>query len=340
MVYLILLFVQLCMTVAFSPAWKGGAFKTVFNDFSKIVLIVPIIALAVNTIERLRRLLFIQAVTVAAIVVAALVEDHRLSGAFGRLSGVLGGAYDNPNDLAFAIALSFPFCLMFLIETSSLLKKLAWVLVMVIMVYAVLSTYSRGGLLALLASMGMSAWELGLRERRRSLAVLMGLSALGLVILAGPVDYGDRLATIWRPERDPTGSAQARRRELIRSLEVTAEHPLFGVGPGNFPIVSGDWHDTHNTFTQFSAEAGIPALTLFLLMLRRSFRNLRDTKRLAARPGHLLHAGAIRASLAAFVVGSCFASVAYLFFPYFLVGYASALRQIAGSSGTPSAQAR
>jgi putative inorganic carbon (HCO3(-)) transporter len=339
-VYLILLFVQLCLTIPFSPVWRGGAFYKVFGGFSKIVLIAPIIVLAVDSLRRLRRLLFIQAIAVAAMAVAAVWENPRQSGVFERLSGVLGGAFSNPNDFAFAIALSFPFCWMFLLETSSLLKKSAWALLMVVMLYAVLSTYSRGGLLALGASAGLSAWEFGVKGRRRGLVAFAALVALGLALLASPVQYVNRAKTILHPDLDSTGSAQARRMELRRSLEVTAEHPLFGVGPGNFQIVAGDWHETHNTFTQFSAEAGIPALTLFLLILRRSFLNLRHAERLTSRPRHRLYAGAIRASLAGFVIGSCFASVAYLFFPYFLAGYASALGRIASQSNAQPAQAR
>src|SRR2546427_9352704 len=121
---------------------------------------------------------------------------------------------------------------------------------------------------------------------------------------------------------------------LFRS-RVSLEHPLFGVGPGNFGIVSGNWHETHNTYTQLSSEAGIAALILFLLIMRRGFINIREAKRLVrGKPEEQLFATALGASFASFAVGSVFASAAYQFFPYFLVGYTSALRAIAGTEAT------
>ena len=44
-----------------------------------------------------------------------------------RLSGVIGGIYSNPNDLAFAIVLTLPFCLAFLLTAKGVLTKLCWV---------------------------------------------------------------------------------------------------------------------------------------------------------------------------------------------------------------------
>ena len=38
---------------------------------------------------------------------------------------------------------------------------------------------------------------------------------------------------------------------------------------------------SHNTFTQFSSEGGLPALILYLLILWHGFTNTRKTKRLA-----------------------------------------------------------
>ena len=110
-------------------------------------------------------------------------------------------------------------------------------------------------------------------------------------------------------------------------------HPLLGIGPGNFEQVSGNWHVSHNSYTQLSSEAGLPALFLFLWMIWRAFRNLREVIRQNARGSSLwAAAGVLRASLAALCVGAFFASVAYQFFPYFLLSYVAAIGQIADVS--------
>ena len=71
------------------------------------------------------------------------------------------------------------------------------------------------------------------------------------------------------------GSAEQRQHLFWRSLEVTLEHPLFGVGPGNFPIISDSWLVTHNSYTQMSSEGGIPALVLYVMVLWAGFKNLK-----------------------------------------------------------------
>jgi O-antigen ligase len=121
-------------------------------------------------------------------------------------------------------------------------------------------------------------------------------------------------------------SAQQRRYLLIKSLKVTAEHPLFGVGPGNFTVVSGNWLVTHNSYTQMSSEGGVLAFVLYIMIIWRGFGNLGATKRFSRGTEETrILANALRASLVAFVVGSFFASEAYQFFPYIFVAYTTAL---------------
>jgi O-antigen ligase len=62
---------------------------------------------------------------------------------------------------------------------------------------------------------------------------------------------------------------------LKHSLIFTMQHPLFGVGPGNFVVADdsysktiglrkGSWLGTHNSYTQVSSELGIPAFLFFV----------------------------------------------------------------------------
>src|SRR5208282_1118084 len=131
-------------------------------------------------------------------------------------------------------------------------------------------------------------------------------------------------------ESQSASASQVQRKALlIKSLVVTAQHPLFGVGAGNFQVVSGMWHETHNSYTQMSSEAGLPALILYLMILWRAFANVGEAKQRASAgrdEDGVLWASALRASLLGFVVGSVFDSVAYLLFVYFLVAYTSILR--------------
>ena len=333
-IYLLLLFGQLCLTVPFSPVYRGGAFDCVL-EFSKVVAIVVVIAVVANTLGRLRWLIFTQTACVLAVVIVSLVKGHLT---VGRLEGASAGIYTNPNDLALAIALTVPFCFAFMLRASDVFRKAAWFLAAAVMTYTLFLTASRSGLLALVVAVGVMLKEFAFKAGRRYLLIPVALVGLTVLLLAGG-RLKNRFDAMTGPsvksieEGNAYGTAMARGELLRRCLAVAAQHPLFGIGPGNFPIISGSWHVAHNSFVEISAEAGLPALILFILLFRRAFQNTRKVQLLA--PGEreaMLLAGALRASIVGFAVGAFFASVEYHFFPYFLVAYTSALYAITARS--------
>lgn len=196
-------------------------------------------------------------------------------------------------------------------------------------------TGSRGGFLAFVVAIAVCLWEFAIRGRRRYLLVLAGLAALILLLSPGGIMVG-RIKGTFNPKEDTAAayaSSQARQQLFWRSIEVTKEHPLFGVGPGNFDQVSGQWHTTHNSLTLMSSEGGIPALILYVLILWCGFKNLRATKRLQRKHTEAsVLARALFASFSAYAVGSIFLAVAYDFFPYILVAYTTAVFSIARKS--------
>jgi putative inorganic carbon (hco3(-)) transporter len=327
-IFIILLTVQLFVTVPMSPVWRGGALSTTL-DFAKIVIIVPVMVMAVNTATRLRRLLFIQAASVATISAVAVWKGHMRE---GRLAGVLNGNYSNSNDLALAIVISLPLCLALLFLSRNVLSKVAWAVATLVMAYAVFLTGSRGGFLALAIATAVCLWEFAIRGRRTYLLVIVAFVGVVLCLFSSTMLSG-RLRGTFDSDNDRASaydSAEQRQHLFWRSLEVTVEHPLFGIGPGNFPIISDNWHVTHNSYTQMSSEGGIPALVLYVMVLWAGFKNLRRIRKLSGSSKDAkLFAGALHASLAGFVVGSLFASCAYQFFPYFLVSYTTVLLRAA-----------
>jgi putative inorganic carbon (HCO3(-)) transporter len=323
-IYLALLVGQLFLASVLSPVWRGGALQSTL-DFAKILILVIVMALAVNTGRRLRQLIFIHAASVA-LIAAVTVWKERVR--VGRLEGMLGGNYSNPNDLALALVVSLPLCLALLFLSRGRVWKTAWALAMVVMTYAVFLTASRGGFLSLIVMVAVCLWEFAIRGRRRYLFVLAALVSVILWQSSSGMLAGRLKGTLDAKEDTSSayGSAQERQELFWRSVEVTRNHPLIGVGPGNFEVLSGNWHGTHNSFTQMSSEAGVPALILYVLILWFGFKNVRATKRFGRGPKELvILAGGLHASLAGYVVGSVFASTAYQYFPYFLIAYSTSL---------------
>jgi len=335
---LLVLLAHLILTIPFAY-WRGGAFDTVVNKFSKGPIVALLIAMAVTQLFELRKLLFIQASVVALISVASIIF-HRTEG--GRLMGIQKGILENPNDLAINIAINLPLCLAFLFAARGGFKKILWAFGMVCMLYAVVATYSRSGMVATIITSLICLWEFGVKGKRTIFLMSTGLIGfLALAIMVSTPRYFIRLESLFKGNiegSDDRGSLEARSELLKESLWLIAHHPLFGVGPGNFPVVTGEWRVAHNTYTELGAEGGLPALGLFVALLFLSLRKIRNTQKLPgyARDGSIrLWSSALWAAMAAYIAGAMFASTEYNLFPYFMVGYICALYQIA-SRAEPS----
>jgi hypothetical protein len=327
--FLALLILQLWLTVPFSTVWKTGAFYMMLY-FSKILPLVIVMYAAVRSMKRLRGILVVQGASIASVAIASIF----VSKADGRLQGI-AVAYGNSNDLALVIVLSLPLCLALALTSGSIWKKLGWTVAMFLMVYASILTASRGGAIALTVVTLICLWHLAIKGRRFYLLMLVPVAVM-IAWLYGGSSLRTRFEQInTAPATDTRGSeasasAQQRKELLLQSLRVTAQHPLFGVGPGNFPIVSGVWRASHNSYTQMSSEGGIPALVLYLLIFWRSITNLREVRQCRKASKQIrLFSMALSASLAGYFVGSFFTSVAYQLFPYCFVVYIGILRLIA-----------
>jgi len=324
------MFGWLILTIPFAW-WRGGSFNVVVWEFSKAVIIALTLTLTVSYLFELRRLIFVQTVGVALMTMGAIAINHRVN---GRLTGLGDALLSNPNDLATNIALNWPLCLAFLLHARGMLKKMFWAFSMLAMIYAVMATYSRAGFIALSLAIVVCLWEFGVRGKK--FYILAGSVLCGLLLMVvAPQNYGKRLETLigrFQQEDKDNGSAAARTELLVRSVQITATHPVFGVGPGNFAPYTNLWRVTHNTYTQFSSECGIPALLMFLALLSRAFRNLRYVRKLPrSRETAEMHlwGSALWAGLIAYFVGAFFAGTAYQLFPYYMITYTALLYKLA-----------
>jgi hypothetical protein len=319
----------LFVSALLSPVWKGGAFfKTL--DFSKALVAWVLTFMVITSFARLRRIIFIQSASVVVIAIVSVLKGR----SHPRLEGVIGGIYSNPNDLAFAIVLTIPFCLAFLLNTRSIPRKAAWGGSMLVLFTALFLTASRAGFIDLLVSGTVCLWFFGIKGKRIPLVAAAVVVTLVVGLAAGG-RLKDRFSAISGKDLDNAvdqsayGSYEQRKLLMIESVRGIAHYPL-GIGLGDFPNYSGTWREVHVAYLQIAVEGGIGAFVLYLLFFARGFGNL---KRLREMPGNdaetELFSGALYASLIGFVVGGFFAPEAYQYFPYFAVAYTSVLLAIA-----------
>jgi O-antigen ligase len=324
------MFGWMIITIPFA-FWKSESLQMVFLEFLKAVIIALILTVTVTRMDEVRKLISVHALAVGLMTLGSIAVNHRIN---GRLAGLGEGLISNPNDLAINIAISWPLCFAFFLRGKGIVRKGFWSVCLMGMLYAVMQTYSRSGFLALMLGLVLCLYEFGVRGKRVYMVLAAVLAVLMFAPLA-PQNYSKRLETLLgerqRGDKDK-GSAEAREDLLIQSIKVTAEHPLFGVGPGNFQSYTQLWRVTHNTYTEFSSECGIPALLLFLYLMRRTFWKLSKVRKLKEYgPGDdmRLFAGAVWAGMGAYMLGAFFSSTAFQLFPYYMVTYAVLLYKLA-----------
>src|SRR5262249_50754861 len=113
--YMLAMVVILFASALLSPVWRGGAFMAT-GGFAKVYMAWVLAFLLITSLDRLRRIMFIQACSLAVVSVIAIVKGYSTP----RLAGVIGGIYSNPNDFAFAIVLSLPFCVAFFVRAEDM----------------------------------------------------------------------------------------------------------------------------------------------------------------------------------------------------------------------------
>jgi O-antigen ligase len=188
----------------------------------------------------------------------------------------------------------------------------------VLSLFAIIAAASRGGFLGLLAA----AAYVGLRSRRR--AAVMILAGVALFILAGILPNSP-LTRLLEPGRGDVESSDVRLRLWSIGMTAAWNHPLTGVGAGNFGLLTAGREEfvvAHNTYIEVAAELGFPGLLAFLAVLGTTFLSAGRIRRYAEHTGSSLIAHmsqGIQAGLIGYAVSAFFVSVQWQKFLWLLV---------------------
>jgi O-antigen ligase len=325
---LLLLAALLSVPTAVSPAeaWDN------FVEFSKVILIFVVAVNVVRTERRLRGLLLL-VLAVSVMLSFSAYNDYaagRLELRGERVKGMLGGMFDNPNDLALHLVTMVPLAVGLAFARRGLLTKVVYLVCAVLFTAGIVVSFSRGGFLGLVACAGVLAWKYG--RKRRVVVMTLTTAALVVFIAAAPGGYGERITSMFGG--DVTGSADARRDIFWRSMLIALRHPINGIGLGNFHHQGQRNQVSHNAYTQVAAEMGMGALAVYIFFMVSPLRRLREVERETFgekekdRAAFYHLAVGMQASLVGYMVCSFFASVAHIWYVYYLVAYAVCLRRL------------
>jgi putative inorganic carbon (HCO3(-)) transporter len=345
--------------------WPGGVVSVFTDIYLKLLVIFALMIAALNRAQRIEQFAFLIVMFSGYLAFRAVFDWMRGINVVGdgRIAGAVGGMFGNSNDLALNMVVFLPFALLFAFKPGPTVRRAGAAAAAFAMVVTVVLTGSRGG------AVGLAVMMLVLVVRsvrvRPSIAAGALVATLAAIPLA-PQTFWTRVISIFDGSKDQTGSRQARIDLLEEGWRVFVEHPVTGVGAGQFvnynpPDRREAWHVTHNAFLEVATETGILGLVPFLVFLvsgclapgaaRRALR----VRRRRIRPGEgrtgedpppdperdslVLMSTALAPSIVGWIVCAQFASVALSWTLYYVLAIAVATREVAFAHAARTASA-
>ena len=318
--------VCLVLAVPFS-SWRGGSLMLAESYLrTDFIMLLVTAGLAVSWVE-CRYLMYAIAMgalfnlATTRLLMIQTVESDRL---FLQSKGMIS----DPNDLAAHLLLVLPFPLFVVLKKRThLALRLILVAAVTYGMYLILRTGSRGGLVAFVFTLGFILMVVPTRQKVALVITASVIFVILVFLLPGPT--WNRLKSFSEGQETSKvaiESAESRKYLLKKSIELTFKKPFFGVGPGQFQNYEGreaiaehrqgNWHATHNTYTQISSECGIPALVFFLGAIVSTFGTLRKIRKKAVmmkKDEIITAASCITVGLTGYVAASLFLANGYRF---------------------------
>jgi O-antigen ligase len=206
----------------------------------------------------------------------------------------LGGPVNSPNYFALILLVTVPVGIALLRTSLGLVERRFLALLLAPICLTVLLTFSRGGsiLLAFLVLLSFRRTKIGMPQ------IMLGVLALGAVIMVTPPRVWDRLGTLMAPITGTTESntivdesVELRLGAQATAIEMFLSHPFLGVGAGNFPPLYQDYsrwlglrtrsaeYTPHNLYLETLAETGTIGLVAFVITAIVPLATLRSARR-------------------------------------------------------------
>jgi O-antigen ligase len=233
----------------------------------------------------------------------------------GRIVSI--GIFADPNDLALALLIMLPFCLLEFVRPNPMPVRMLNLLIAAALATTVVMTDSRGGIL----SLGLLIVAMFWRKFGWKTGVAVGVLAFVAMFVVGP----SRMGTISTEE----DSASARVASWTVAIDLVQSNPIFGVGCFQFT----DYHHktAHNSYLLAASELGFFGYVPWLLMIYLSLKNLYFISKngVEKRHGQIgRYADGVLWGLIAFLFAATFLSRTYIELIYILFGLSAAITTV------------
>ncbi len=263
----------------------------------------------------------------------------------------VGGWLGDENDFGMEMNVAIPVAFFMYQGAQNKRSKALYLGLLGLFVMALIATSSRGGFLGLIA-VGTYCW---LYSTQKIMSLIVGLCMIGLVFIAAPQEYWDRINTITEDSTMESGTAGQRMFTWGIGWEMFLANPVFGVGQANFPWTIGDYlggrtwqtkslagRQAHSLYFTLLPELGLVGLGIFGSMVYFNYKDTRvkqsprRSSSIENRAGektediHLLRArsfgNAILGGMIGYLVTSTFISTLYYPTFWIMMALAVALR--------------
>ncbi|WP_133122841.1 O-antigen ligase family protein [Zhengella mangrovi] len=280
-------------------------------------------------------------IVVSGVAVSIVAISNKLAG-IGLVEGSrvtigreIGSVLGDPNDLSLVLTFPLSFAVSMATARGGWVNRILGGLGSALIIWAVICTQSRGGLLGIVAVFGVT----GLRIIR-SKVVLGGIGGLGLLVLFAAAGISDR-SSGGAAEDGIDESAMGRIWAWTAAFNMSMARPLNGVGLDNFipnfwlytPHWTGFNKAVHSTWFGVLAETGWPGFFTFVAMIiataRVAFRASRILRRENAPMPVQVAAFSVTSGIAGFCVSGTFLTQGFTWPVYILLAIASAASHFA-----------
>ena len=318
------------------------------------------ITMAINFIVFLSLTLFVDNQEKYEKLIRVWLGIHVLLAVIGAVKGSgrgIGGFLGDENDFCMTMNMIIPFPF-FLAMYERGRKRLFYMGLTVMFLFVIIMTQSRGGFVGLIATF-IYCW---LRTKKKVLTALVIILLAGFVVLVAPSSYWSEVRSI-REEGTSKGTGAERVYTWGIGWHMFLDHPIMGVGQGNFPYVFKKYEfevtrsdepfrgrsvagrAAHSIYFTLLPELGLIGSMLFLGMVVISIKDLNFIKKSlipkTKQKGKISEsrcyplALALEGSMIAYLVSGAFISILYYPNFWFFMGFVISLKHIVSKGSVP-----
>lgn len=298
---------------------RGMAFDFIFFRYAVNMIYFFVFLYQVDSFNKMKKVIFFLSLSILFYGIAGFVIVGFSS---GRLSF---GTMHDPNDLALFFVSLFPLSMFFIKTNQPGFKKMIAATAVVLSLFIIILTGSRGGLLSLAIVLVLLIFSrAGGLKRFHKIAVLIGLALIS-IIFSSELNL-ERYASLLDLSDDYNITRETGRLEVWKkALKLSSTYPLTGVGVDCFRRAIGyarakdgripRWQAIHNSYLQILVEVGSPGFIVFLTLISgclRTFLRIMKTEISIPDVNEIKSLnGLIFIGFMGFLVGTFFLSQAY-----------------------------